>query len=96
MKDVYPEYAEQVNFYAVGTLFGSTESLESLESYREERGHPWPVAITPSEAMADLGVATQSTKIAFDSQGIIIYRDGMGAGNDEEWRGVFTELVQSQ
>ena len=93
MKDVYPEYAEQVNFYAIGTLFGSSESLESLESYREERGHPWPVATTRSEAMAELGVATQSTKIAFDSQGIITYRDGMGAGDDEEWRRVFMDLA---
>lgn len=93
MKEIYPDYAEQVKFYAVGTLFGASESLESLESYREAKGHPWPIATTPSDDMAVLGVTTQSTKIAFNSQGIITYRDGMGAGDDEEWSGVFMDLA---
>jgi hypothetical protein len=44
--------------------------------------------------MADLGVTIQSTKIAFDSRGMITYREGMGQGNDEEWRRVFTELAE--
>ena len=93
MKEIYPDYSDQVRFYAVGTLFGASESLESLERYREEKGHPWPIATTPSDDMASLGVTTQSTKIAFDSQGIITYRDGMGAGDDEEWDGVFMDLA---
>ena len=59
-----------------------------------QNGHPWPVATAPGQVMADLGVTIQSTKIAFDSRGMITYREGMGQGNDEEWRQVFTELAE--
>ena len=96
MKDVYPEYAKRVNFYAVGT-FSNVESIEKLESYREQQGHPWPVANPASnQVLADLSIVVQSTKIACDSRGVITYRDGFGDGDPETWRGVFAELAQSQ
>ena len=96
MKDIYPLYAQDVDFYAIGVHPGIVEDMETLESYRAERNHPWPVATAPSQVMAELGVTIQSTKIAFDGGGEITYREGMGEGDDEEWHRVFTELSQSQ
>ena len=96
MKDIYPQYSEDVDFYAIGVHPGIVEDIEVLETYRAERGHPWSVATAPSQVMADLGVTIQSTKIAFDSQGTIVYREGMGLGSDEEWHRIFTELSQPQ
>ena len=96
MKDVYPQYADEVDFYAIGVHPKVYEDIDLLEKFRVERGHPWPVATAPSEVMAELGVTIQSTKIAFDSRGTIIYREGMGQGSDEQWHRVFTELSQSQ
>ena len=96
MKEIYPQYADEVDFYAIGVHPGIVEDIATLEEYRAERDHPWPVATAPSEVMAELGVTIQSTKIAFDSQGTIIYREGMGQGSDEEWHRVFTELSESQ
>ena len=43
MKKVYPRYADQVAFYAVGT--DPTESLEHLKAVRQKAGYPWPVAV---------------------------------------------------
>ena len=96
MKEIYPQYADEVDFYAIGVHPGIVEDIATLEEYRAERDHPWPVATAPSEVMAELGVTIQSTKIAFDSQGTIIYREGMGQGSNEEWHRVFTELSESQ
>ncbi len=96
MKEVYPDYADDVAFYAVGIHPGLKEEMTVLKAYKEQNGYPWPVATAPTELMAKLGVTIQSTKIAFDSQGIITYREGMGAGDDEAWRRAFTELSQSQ
>ena len=96
MKEIYPQYADEVDFYAIGVHPGIVEDIATLEEYRAERDHPWPVATAPSEVMAELGVTIQSTKIAFDSQGTIIYREGMGQGSDEEGHRVFTELSESQ
>ena len=96
MKDIYPQYADRVAFYAIGVHPGIVEDIETLENHRRERGHPWPVATAPSGVMADLGVTIQSTKIAFDGQGMITYREGMGLGDDETWHRVFTELAAGQ
>ena len=98
MKEVYPEFSDQVNFYAVGTFTRAVEDLNKLESYREQRGHPWLVAnpVNERDALASLNVSIQSTKIAFDSRGVITYRDGFGNGGPDVWRQVFTGLIQSQ
>ncbi len=93
MQDIYPDYAEAVDFYAIGVHPGIVEDITVLEAYRREQGHPWPVTTADPQVMAELGVTIQSTKIAFDSQGTIIYREGMGQGDDAEWRRIFTELA---
>ena len=94
MKSVYPQYADEVNFYAVA-VSSSFDSLNRLESNREKNGYPWPVAIAVNESqtLADLNVSKQSTKIAFDSNGVITYRDGFGGGGSDVWTQVFMELA---
>ena len=92
MKDVYPEFADIVDFYAIGQ--DPFESIELLESYRKKQGYPWPVAEIDPGVLKDLGVLVQSTKIALDHQGIIAYRDGYGAGGPAEWREVFVDLAE--
>ncbi len=94
MKKVYPRYADQVAFYAVGS--DPTESLEHLEEFRQKAGYPWPVAIPDSNLIRDLSVRVQSTKIAFDAQGMIIYREGYGKGGPDEWHQVFKELMDAR
>ena len=34
----------------------------------------------------------EGIKIAFDGDGIIVYRDGYGAGDEDRWRDVFEKL----
>ena len=96
MKEIYPGYSEDVAFYAVGLHPGLKEEMAVLKAYKEQNGYPWTVATGPSELMAELGVVIQSTKIAFDSNGTITYREGMGAGDEETWHRVFADLSQSQ
>lgn len=96
MKEIYPHYAGDVAFYAVGLHPGLKEEMAVLTAHKEQQGYPWPVATASAELMPLLGVTIQSTKIAFDSNGMITYREGMGAGNDETWHAVFLELSQSQ
>ena len=93
MKEAYPEFADQVRFYAVGT--DPTESLDGLERYREEQGYPWPIALPDPKMLRSFGVLTQSTKIAIDHGGAIVYRDGYGRGDPDTWREVFARLAES-
>ena len=93
MKGVYPEFAEQVAFYAVGQ--DPTESLQLMERYRKQQGYPWPVAKTDPQNLRTLRVVQASTKLAVDARGVIIYRDGHGGGNPDTWRRVLRDLAAS-
>ena len=88
MKTVYPEFDQDVKFYAVGI----SESLEVLDRYAQNNGYPWPVAVSPNTG--DLGVTQQSYKIAIDERGVQVYRASFGSGTDDEWRKVFTQLSE--
>ena len=92
MKDIYPDYADQVAFYAVGQ--DPTESLELMEAYRKQQGYPWPIAETARKTLSTLRVLQQSTKIAVDANGVITYRQAHGGGPDD-WKPVFDDLVLS-
>jgi hypothetical protein len=94
MKEVYPEYADQVAFYAVGS--DPTEDLALLEEFASEQEYPWPVAKPVGAMLQDLEVLLRSTKIAFDANGVIIYRASYDQGGPEDWRQVFQELADSQ
>ncbi len=92
MKDVYPEFADKVDFYAIGQ--SRFESIEQLESDRKKEGYPWPIAAIGTDVLKDLRVLQQSTKIALEHHGIISYRENYARGGAEEWREVFTDLVE--
>ena len=93
LKSIYPEFADRVDFYAVGS--DPTQSVSVLDAYRQQQGYPWPVAEAVGTTLRDLKVQVQSTKLAFDSQGVIVYRDGYGQGGPDRWRQVFQELAAS-
>ena len=62
MTEVYPGYADEVAFYAVGE--DPTEDLERLERFRIGQGHPWPVAESDPSIIRSFRVLERSTKIA--------------------------------
>ncbi len=92
MMDIYPEFADQVAFYAIGQ--DPTESLDDLERTRRERGYTWPVAEPIDKMLVDLRVLQESTKIAFDGDGVIAYRK-RGGGGGSDWPGVFRRLAEA-
>ena len=51
---IYPDYADSVAFYAVGV--DPSEDLELKESYRQQEGHPWPVADPVGSMLRDLKI----------------------------------------
>ena len=90
--DIYPEFADQVTLYAVGQ--DPTETLEQLEGTRQQRGYTWPVAKPVDKMLADLRIFQESTKIAFDGDGVIVYRK-RGGGDVAEWPRIFAELANN-
>ena len=50
------------------------------------------MADSDSEVLFKLHVTNQSTKVAFGADGIIVYREKMGGGGHDVWRGIFEQL----
>ncbi len=92
MKDLYPEFADKVDFYAIGQ--SPFESIDQFEKYRIKQGYPWPIAEIDPNVLRDIRVLQQSTKIALDQQGIVSYRGGYADGSVNKWREVFSDLVE--
>ena len=91
MKEIWPDYADEVPFYAINV--DPTASFEEIEAYRRDQGYPWLMAQPGEGMLADFKVTRQSTKIAVNTDGIITYRDTYGRGTDDTWRQLFEELA---
>ncbi len=80
---MYPAHAEEVAFVAVG--FDTTESLGTLEAYRESNELPWTVASAPREVAVQYGVVVQSTKFGIGTDGVVVWASGYGTSDPAKW-----------
>jgi len=92
LKTVYSDYKGKVGFYVVGT--DPTETIQELEAYRVQEGQEWVMATAGRGMLANLDIRSQSSKIAFRSDGVIVYRDGFGGGEISKWAQVLQELSE--
>ena len=91
LTEVYPPFKDQVDFYAVAF----NESLSDLQAYQNESSHAGTVARSAGNMVRNFRVTQQSTKVAIDANGVIIYRVGLGRGSASEWTNVFQQLANS-
>ena len=89
LTDIYPPFEDKVELYAVAF----NESLIDLQNYQNESGHPGTVAKAVGNMIRNFRVTQQSTKVAIDANGIIVYRSGYGRGSPDEWENVLKELA---
>ena len=61
-------------------------------SYMDSSENDWNIALPLGQMLADFKVRSQSTKIAIDSNGVIVYRDGYGKGDEWLWETIFDKL----
>ena len=90
LKDIYPEFADRVDFYVVNQ--NAADTIEDVVKFGEDRGWTFPAAQPGEGMLASLRVTQQSIKVAFGGDGVIVYRDGFSGGNANKWRQVFQEL----
>ena len=89
MKDIQPRFASKVAFFAVDV--GNRQDSK-LHAFGQEQDYPWPVGQAGRETLKTLDVIVQSTKIAINADGVIVYRAGYGIGTSEDWTSVFEML----
>ena len=91
LTEVYPPFKDKVELYAVAF----NESLSDLQAYQNESGHEGTVARAAGNMIRNFRVTQQSTKVAIDANGVIIYRAGFGRGDTSRWKDVLQELANS-
>ena len=92
MKQIQPRYAEDAHFISVD--IGDGVDLEGLHAFAQKQGYPWAVGRTDRETLKSFDVTVQSTKIAIDADGVIVYRAGYGKGTGKDWIAVFEKLTE--
>ena len=90
MKTIQPKFAGKVAF--VGVDIGYNTDFAGVVAFAEEQNYPWPVGQANINMLTEFGVNVQSTKIAIDAEGIIVYRAGYGEGTSEELTNVFETM----
>ncbi len=89
LTDIYPPFEDAVELYAVAF----SEPLSELQAYQNESGHPGAVAQSVGNMARDFRVTQQSTKVAIDGDGVIVYRAGYGRGSAADWERVLREMA---
>ncbi len=93
LKGIYPDYGDRVTFLAVS--YAANLELGHDERVWKRENWPWLIGEPMGTMARDYRITISSTKIAFDSRGVIIYRAGFGEGGDDKFRQVFKQLVAS-
>ena len=65
-----------------------------MRSYRDERGYTFPMAVTHSDTIRSYKVASQSTKVGVDRNGVVQVRSGKGTESKGWWQDVLARLNQ--
>ena len=91
LKDVYPDYADRVEFIGVGTDPG--ESAADVRRFSNAQGYPWDMAPWEPSIGADYRILSQSSKVAINGNGVITYRSGYGSLSSRDWRNIFEDLL---
>ena len=91
LRDIWDDHTDVIDFYALET--DPSSDLSEIARLGRERSYSWPMGRASRSALSELGVRVQSTKVAFDASGTIVYRAGFGQGDAATWRGVFNDLA---
>ena len=93
LQGIYPDYGDRVTFLALS--YAANLELGHGERVWKQENWPWLIGEPMGTMARDYRITISSTKIAFDSRGVIIYRAGFGEGGDDKFRQVFKQLVAS-
>ena len=92
LKDVYPQFEDSVDFYAVN--YDPSESIAAAAAYGRDQGWTFLVAQPNREMLRDFNLRYHSTKVAFGKDGVIVYRDEFRGGNIGVWTQVLEGLSE--
>ena len=86
--------AGDVAVIAVGT--DPSQTAEEISTYQENQGYEYAMAVAHPDILRSYQVASQSTKVGVDRNGVVQVREGFGTKNQGWWSDVFSRLADSE
>jgi len=91
LSEVYPEFEDRLTLVAIS--IDPTDDIETIRSLAEEENFRFPATRGIPEIMLDYGVDSQATTVGVNRDGIIEFRLNKVALSADEYRELFTQLV---
>ena len=83
---------EDIGKFSDAVVLRINNQSDQIVNYVDSSNSDWNVAVPLGPMLADFNVRSQSTKIAVGNNGIIVYRDGYGKGDEWLWETIFDKL----
>ena len=93
LKDIYPDYADRVDFLAVDV--DPNEGASKIAGYKLSEGFIWPMTTVDRDMLENYRVTRQATFATIGADGIIASSVASGSRSDDGWRQVFESLIDS-
>ena len=93
LNDVHSSYGNEVYVLMVGVNAASDwEDVDNFAAITKYTGIP---LLATKETLQTYGILSQSTKIALDGEGEIVFRKGYGGMAQSDWAELLNELTAS-
>ena len=83
---------EDIDEFSEAVTLRISNQSGQMFTYLDTSNEDWNIALPLGQMLSDFKVRSQSTKIAIDKNGLIVYRDGYGKGDEWLWETVFDKL----
>ena len=70
-----------------------SEGEKHIASFHEDNGFTWTTSPGDPAMTVEYGIQAQSSKVALDHNGVIVYKSGYGSTEEARWRQLFDELA---
>lgn len=91
LSEVYPEFQDRLTLVAIS--IDPTDTEEVMTALAQEKGFTFPSTAGNPQIMLDFGVKNQATTVGVDRDGNIAFTRAYQAVTAEDYRMLFTELV---
>ncbi len=92
MSEVYPEFEDRLTLVAIS--IDPTDTDDVMRNLSEEKKFRFPSTSGHPEIMMDFGVESQATTVGVDREGNIAFKRSYQAISADEYRELFTSLVE--
>lgn len=91
LSEVYPEFEDRLTLVAIS--IDPTDTEEVMQNLADDKDFKFPSTEGHPDIMVDFGVSSQATTVGVDRNGNIAFRKNKQALTADEYRELFTSLV---